>query len=419
VLYEDLIYLWLGFLLFEFFPETKVLTGIGCLFLFIAKELGFLALLSYLKRSRLVFVSIFANLLVFLFFFLDLYVFSLKYYMSKLPLSSLLGFFWFLHYYLLVRIYLYRLSKGYIRLVGGMILPIVLIILAQTLIESFGVGSDILEWIILLVIFGFSPYLMIKVFPFEPLEDPYWKELLTNFLRQNKIKLSGIFLLKDIGKPLYTAGIIGFLPGARYLFFSLPLLQVLTPEEVMGVLGHEIGHIKRRHTLWLLLLLLNLPLFLVALLGAMVLVASVLFPAKTELIIKNKDFWSVFSLVYFVGASFLYIRYVFAYFLRQFEREADVYACCVMGSIQPVISALYKIGQLTGQLYKKSWHHYGVAERIEFLTSLKDPKGYLLERGKKLRFAILAWMWINIGILWVFSSEHLLKKVSQFINYIL
>ena len=419
MLYEDLIYLWLSFLIFEFFPNVKLVTGFPCLIGLLLKDAFFLWFLFKLRGKLRFLPSVLTEGIPLLLYTFDLWFFSLKHYFSIFPLSSLIGLLWFLHYYLLLRVVVYRMSKNYIKLLGGFILPIVLVVLCEAVFDYFKVSSPFVEWGLLLTLFLIAPAIMIKVFPLKPLEDPYWLELVRNFLARTNTPVRGIYLLENLSRRLYTAGIVGFLPGVRYLFFSEPLLEVLTPEEVLGVLGHEVGHIKRRHAIWLLVLLINLPLFLLAVLLLFLFGFSVIFPNLAKVLLKPGPGFQTASAVYFILLSFLYIRYVFAYFLRQFEREADVFSFSLLGNVQPIVSALYKIGELSGQLYKKSWHHYGVLERIEFLLSLKDPFKYLKEKGKKLRIYIVLWLLLDSGILWLLSSETILKKVYQLVTYIL
>jgi len=416
VLYEDLIYLWLGFLLFEFFPETTVLIGFFCVFFLILKELFFLVTLVWFKKRRV--LPIFFNPFLFLNYTLDLWILSLKHYFLMLPFSSLLGFLWFFHYYLILRLVIFRLGKNYIKLLFGLILPIFLIIIAEGIFEALNVNIAPLEWGVFLIILFFSPIFMVKFFPFSPLKDPYWRELISGFLKNNGVSVKEIYILKDIGRKLYTAGVLGFLPGIRYLFFSSHLLEVLTPEEVLGVLGHEIGHIKRKHSLWLLILLINLPFFLLACLFVIMYVFYLIFPAEFNKVVNQDTFLQIALAVYFITASFFYVRYAFAFFLRQFEREADVFSTLLLGSVQPLITALYKIGHLSGEIYKKSWHHYGILERIEFLQGLTSPQEYLLKKGKKLRLSILLWLSINLFVVGLFSSQSLFEKLYKVISYV-
>ena len=77
-----------------------------------------------------------------------------------------------------------------------------------------------------------------------------------------------------------------------------------------------------------------------------------------------------------VGVPFLvlllfYFRFVFGYFIRNFERQADLYVFKMLGSIRALVSAFDKIAETSGQSRKKpNWHHFGIGERIDTLESV-------------------------------------------------
>ncbi|MCJ7833589.1 MAG: M48 family metalloprotease [Deltaproteobacteria bacterium] len=51
---------------------------------------------------------------------------------------------------------------------------------------------------------------------------------------------------------MLTAGVMGLVKRFRYLLITPALLDLLEPEELMGVVAHEIGHIRKRHLLFYL-----------------------------------------------------------------------------------------------------------------------------------------------------------------------
>ncbi len=52
---------------------------------------------------------------------------------------------------------------------------------------------------------------------------------------------------------MLTAGVMGLIKRFRYLLITPSLLQLLTPEELKGVVAHEIGHIRKNHMFFYLL----------------------------------------------------------------------------------------------------------------------------------------------------------------------
>jgi STE24 endopeptidase len=364
--------------------------------------------------------------LSFIFYIIDLSFLSFKTYLDKIYFSSLIGILWFLHYMFLVRFLLLRFTLNYLKILLGIILPVLLLVIFQDIFNIFNLNFEGEFFLFLIFIIIFSPFLIIKIWPVNPLDDLALREIILNFLRKNKVKINEIYVLGNLGKKLYTAGIIGFLPPFKYLFFSKPLLSILSPEEILGVVAHEIGHLKKRHNFWLLLLFLNLPLFLLTLLILSFLIAYYFLPQLID-IIKNKKTLPV-SLEISLGIgliflAFIYIRYIFSFFLRQFEREADFLSAIILKSPQPIISALFKIGEVTGQLYKKSWHHYGIFERIEFLKNILIDEEFFSKTQKKflkIRMFLLLWIIFNLTIVLVaLYLENIVKELRLLLSCVI
>jgi STE24 endopeptidase len=432
LIYEDLIYLWLAFIIYEFIPVTSYkISSIFLVFLFIFKEFLFIFLLLIVRKR--IYQSHFIHFsdkffigLSFIFYIIDLSFLNFKTYLDKIYFSSLIGILWFLHYMFLVRFLLLRFTLNYLKILLGIILPVLLLVIFQDIFNIFNLNFEGEFFLFLIFIIIFSPFLIIKIWPIKPLDNLALREIILNFLKKNKIKISEIYVLDDLGKKLYTAGIIGFLPPFKYLFFSKPLLDILSPEEILGVVAHEIGHLKKRHNFWLLLLLLNLPLFLLTLLILSFLIAYYFSPQLID-IIKNKETLPV-SLEISLGIgliflAFIYIRYIFSFFLRQFEREADFLSAIILKSPQPIISALFKVGEVTGQLYKKSWHHYGIFERIEFLKNILIDEEFFSKIQKKflrIRIILLLWIILNLTLILVaLYLENIIKELNLLLSCVI
>jgi len=46
---------------------------------------------------------------------------------------------------------------------------------------------------------------------------------------------------------LVTAGVLGLVTRFRYLLITPELIKLLDKDELMGVVSHEIGHVKKHH----------------------------------------------------------------------------------------------------------------------------------------------------------------------------
>jgi len=66
---------------------------------------------------------------------------------------------------------------------------------------------------------------------------------------------------------------------------------------------------------------------------------------------------------------------VMGFFMRHFERQADLYSALTMGSPSETISSLEKIAILSGKIRDlPSWHHFSIRQRVDTLWKfLRDP----------------------------------------------
>lgn len=200
-----------------------------------------------------------------------------------------------------------------------------------------------------------------------------------------------------------NAMVTGILPWPRYLIFSDALLAELSPDELVAVLGHEIGHVRRCHMpLYLLILLL-------ALLSGGLLVRRFLPDWEVDFLAltfrwpeRGAGWWSWLQLLGLFAALGGYVWLVFGFVSRRCEREADLYGCFAAscqdpncsgehgdmafladkpkrlcwGGIRAFIRALEKVAQLNGIPKRQwSWRHDSVAQRIAYLESLTPPAG--------------------------------------------
>jgi STE24 endopeptidase len=409
VIYEDLLSFWIAFLLWELIPPT-----LTCdvpfylkLTLFISKEFFFFIVLAILglrlapahEKFSFLFERIFL-LFSFILYSLDLTLFGFKALLSPYYFSVFLVLLWFFHYYLVIKIVFYRLRPGYFRILLGLILPFMILIFLDETLAFFKIHFPGQFFLLLFVVIAFSPYFVIKFWPVERLPEGTLRDIIDKFLKQEGLSLRDYYILPRIGPRFYTAGVLGFIPPFRYLFFSSGLLEIMGLKEIFGILAHEAGHLNKRHGLYLFIVLLSFPLFLLNTLYLFLLLMSLLFSDSKGLEAFLKGPYAYFLeiglITFLIGTSLFFLRVVFAYFLRSLEREADLYALLKIKDPEPLVSALYKLGEVTGQLYRKSWHHYGLMERILFLNYAFERPGLIRAHSVKLRRRLLLWLLGNL-----------------------
>ena len=193
-----------------------------------------------------------------------------------------------------------------------------------------------------------------------------------------------------------TAAIIGVVPQFRYVMFTEGLLRDLSPDAIEAVLAHEIGHSYRKH-----LILYPFVIFgMLACVSLYSLFFSDFFPDMSP---------SLMPLTIFIPYAIiiaLYFRFVFGFFSRQFEREADLHVFKLGVPVKAMQEALLETARSSGTPpTAPSWHHYSIQERVDFLEKASHNKTLISRhhRRVKIYFAfyllLLAlttyFLWIN------------------------
>jgi len=99
-----------------------------------------------------------------------------------------------------------------------------------------------------------SPWILRRVWSTTPLREGPLAELVHNVCRRHRVRVGEVLVWRTHG-ALLNAAVLGALPPLRYLLLSDALLEALPTEQIEAVTAHEVGHVKRRHLLWLLVAL--------------------------------------------------------------------------------------------------------------------------------------------------------------------
>jgi Zn-dependent protease with chaperone function len=204
--------------------------------------------------------------------------------------------------------------------------------------------------------------------PFEPSEKV--REV-KQFLREKGLKYRELMRWPIFEGKMMTAGIMGIVPRFRYILITDALMELLSLEELKAVVAHEMGHAKYRHLLFYIFFFLG---FMALVLGLFNLEDPGLYILFLEyLLIRFSKTLSAHSFLVIYGLSVLaiilvYFRFVVGFFMRNFERQADLFSAATMGSPRPTISSLEKIALLSGKSRDlPSWHHFSIKERVDYL----------------------------------------------------
>jgi Zn-dependent protease with chaperone function len=239
-------------------------------------------------------------------------------------------------------------------------------------------GQTVLSGVLLIFFLLFSPWLIIRLWRCEPLPASYIRGELERFCGNHGFAVGNFLLWPLFGGEMLTAAIMGLLPRLRYILITKGLLGLLSVDELKAVVAHEMGHVRRYHLLFYLLFFIAFSVLSYSIHDTLLLA-----------ILKESNFldWALSPVtphltLFFVAYTLpmlilllVYFRYIFGFFLRNSERQADLYALQLIGHPFTLISSLDKIAYHSGRVEDvPSWHHFSISQRMRFLTDCyNDP----------------------------------------------
>lgn len=431
--YNNLIYLLVVIFLVSFrvIPEEVALAGWQAGLLFVGKFALFHFLCRYLYSPRWVsdvrtYLKAEKHLSFVALFFLaiDIYLLDCLYYFSLLPYATalpiigrFLGLLLFVAY--LIVIWLSASSrngvifgratetryfvKENIRSNLPIVLPWLLISLLLDVINILPfpaakgfMDSEFGEIVVLLVFVCFIalifPPLLMRVWGCRPMPASNIRDHMTSFCQRMNLHYREIMIWPLFGGQMLTAGVVGFIGRFRYIMVTPGLLDNLNSEEVDAVLAHEIGHVKRYH----------MPLYLLVLAGFTVMVNPLIelflysvvqrdwfYRLAEQSNVSLAGFLDIFLPMTMLVLLVVFLRVVFGFFMRNFERQADLHALTSLGGGAAISAALEKVALLSGNIRDlPSWHHFGISERVDFMAACDDDPRLVERHHRKVYLAL-------------------------------
>ena len=240
----------------------------------------------------------------------------------------------------------------------------------------------------LILILVFMPPMVRMMWGCVPFPKGPLRSLIEDFLKRTNVSCKEILIWPLNGGKSCTAAVLGLVPGFRYILFTPCLVKHLLPQEIEAVLSHEVAHLRHRHLLWYIFFLGTFA----------VIVYRLLDPIGTWLISRRLFLEILIHLQHWPSAliSFLailpmgilivlYFRFLMGYFMRNFERQADLSVFETQGHPWNLINALEKVAILAGDIRNQpNWHHFSIAERVNFLDEVARRPIVRDEYEKKL-----------------------------------
>jgi Zn-dependent protease with chaperone function len=353
----------------------------------------------------------------------DVYILDIKFFLQHLPgfqrfftVSGMVGLglyllhltvVWYWAYPVHQAIYRSETSrgsflKGHLSFYSALLIPWFLIALVSDLLQFVRMpavfqsepGQIVLFGFVFCLFLCFSPYLVVRFWGCEPLPRSSVRNELEDFCRRRGFRLGDFLLWPLYGGDHLTAAVLGVLPKLRYILITRGLLQLLSVEELKAVVSHEMGHVKRLHAIFYLCLFIAYAVVSYAFQDIILLLLlrqqTVLAWATSSKPLDHSLFAMTYSLPILI-LLVLYFRYLFGYFMRNCERQADLFALQVVGHPFTLVSSLQKIAFHSGQIEDlPSWHHFSIRQRIHMLLAAhEDPRLIAAHNRKLVRSALI------------------------------
>ena len=272
----------------------------------------------------------------------------------------------------------------------------------QVLTSPVGETAYFLVFLLAVAILG--PLIIQKFWRCKPLETGYYRQRIEELCRRAEISYANILYWPIFGGRMITAGVMGLIGRFRYILVTDALLRILSPEEVDAVIAHEVGHVKKRHLLFYLMFLIGF--------------SVVAFATHNVIIYLIVIFEPIYRFVFFTGISLvstitglqslamvlsflLYFRFIFGFFMRNFERQADAFVYRLFPSAGALISTFGKIVAVSGHSADKpNWHHFSIRQRVDFLRKCEADRSHIHQQDRKVRNSLAIYLaaMILVGI---------------------
>ena len=278
------------------------------------------------------------------------------------------------------------------------------------------IGQIVFFACFLIILMIFLPHMVQYWWGCRPFETSDKVGALQAFLRDQGFRYRKLLQWPIFQGRMMTAGIMGIISRYRYILVTNGLMEVLSTEELKGVLAHEMGHAKYWHLVFYIVFffgfmvlsfgLLNLsalfltsqPFFMEAIWGAGSQATTLFYLAVTLPILI---------------AMVIYFRFIMGFFMRNFERQADLFSARTMGSPAPVIMSLEKIAFLSGKSRDlPSWHHFSIRERVDYLQRCDREPGLATRHHRFVAMCIVAYFVIISGLGFSLNFGPLQEKIE-------
>lgn len=235
----------------------------------------------------------------------------------------------------------------------------------------------------------------------KPLESSEKGRNLANFLKEKGFRYRRLLDWPIFEGRMMTAGIMGIVPRYRYILVTDALMSALSMEELEAVLAHEMGHARYFHLLFYVLFFVGFMVISFGLSDVYIYLAYVWSPLSDAVSRDDARSMTLFYLsvaIPMLLTLLIYFRYIMGFFMRHFERQADLYAATVTGTPAFIVNALEKIAYLSGKSRDiPNWHHFSIGQRVACLLKTLEIPGLARKQNRFVLFSFLVYL-VGVGI---------------------
>ncbi|MGA8179229.1 MAG: M48 family metalloprotease [Desulfobacterales bacterium] len=273
--------------------------------------------------------------------------------------------------------------------------------------------------VFLLAIAILGPAMIQKFWRCKPVESGEHRRRIEELCQKAGLEYHNILYWPIFGGRMITAAVMGLIKKFRYILVTHSLLDMLQPEEIDAVIAHEIGHVKKHHLLFYLLFFVGYMIISYAtfnlLIYSIVVSESIYHLITSTGIDQTTVTTSIFSMAIII-VFLIYFRFIFGYFMRNFERQADTYVYTLFDNAQPLISTFRKIAATSGEpADRPNWHHFSIKKRIDYLLKCESDRIWISRHDSKIKKSIavyLAGMFLLCGVGYHLNFGETGKKIN-------
>ena len=236
-----------------------------------------------------------------------------------------------------------------------------------------------------IVLLWLYPVLIAPLFnKYEPIKDEQLKEKINALMEKVGLKTKGIFQVDEGKRSKHTNAYFTGIGKTKRIVLYDTLLASHSPDEILAVLAHEIGHWKKKHILKQLMFMIVASLvlfyFVYLILGWPPLYTA--FGLKVTRDLQVTVYAGLFLVSLYLSSAGFFLSPIGAAIMRRYEREADRIACELTETSAPMIDALKRLAKDNlANLHPHPlyvWFYYShppLIERIEYLQTMDYEKG--------------------------------------------